>query len=172
MENALIVDQFMAGTANVVDDFIATIFHDGLANATGEIVEHLVPRNAHPVPAAAFSDAFERIQNALRIGDLIQRRGALRAISSATSRMRGIAFELANLERLLVDICEQAASRLAVEANGRNYVVVILDFAGPMRGIIFDPVIPLVRWRKTREPLARRGEVQSCGIQRLRGVVQ
>src|SRR5205823_3855827 len=114
----------------------------GPPDARGDLVERFVP--AHPLPAilTAFSLAAQRIENPIRIVRLIQRGRALGAIASARSRMFGIALVLADLQRLAVDVGEQAARGLAVEAGGRNEHVVALDAPRPGPRIELGPVVP------------------------------
>jgi hypothetical protein len=45
--------------------------------------------------------------------------------------MHGVAFDLADVERLLVDIGEDAARRLAVEANRRDDPIAAPILLGP-----------------------------------------
>src|SRR5262249_17861689 len=72
----------------------------------------------------------------------------------------GVALELADRVRLLVHVGEQPARRLAVEAGGRDQLIVPLDAPrGPAAGVDLDPVVPFVR---------RRGAGQQPGGAALR----
>jgi hypothetical protein len=68
--------------------------------------------------------------------------------------MLGIALELRDLPRFLVDVGQKAASRFAVKANRGNELVVLLDAARPGLGIVFEPVVPLLDRRTKCEVAA------------------
>src|SRR6185436_2697049 len=87
---------------------------------------------------------------------LVQRGRSLRAVAPARAGMFGIAFVLADLERLAIDVGEQAARRLAVEAGRRHEHVAALDAPRPRARVELRPVVP---------PLARRkgGEIGPAG---------
>src|SRR5579872_540390 len=107
----------LARTADVIHDLVLAFFDDRTPDARCNVVECLVPSDLHPFAFAAFAGAFERERNAIDVFDLIERRRALRAISSAGARMFGVTFELANLARVFVDIREQSARGLTIEAR-------------------------------------------------------
>src|ERR1700730_13335391 len=111
MQDALIVDEFMAGTAYVVDDFIAPPINQRLANPLSKILQHLVPGHSLPFALTAFTGALERIEDTLRIIDLVEGRRTFSAVASAAARMRRIALEFANAAGLLIDVSEQSAGR-------------------------------------------------------------
>src|SRR5439155_1366114 len=79
-----------------------------------------VPRDALPLAGATLARAPHRITDALGIVDLVERGRALGAVAAAAAGMDGIALELLDSARGLVDVGEQPARRLAVEADGRN----------------------------------------------------
>ena len=84
----------------------------------------LRPRWSFPFSCAAFSGAFEWIKNAIGIGYLIECGRTFGAVAPARAGMFGIAFKLLNFASDLVDVSEQAARGLAVEAGGGDQRVV------------------------------------------------
>src|ERR1044071_5521971 len=105
-------ESIFAGTPDVIHDLALAIFDDGFPNSRREIVEHIIPTNAFPIPRTALTGSLQRIKNAIRIVDLIERRRPFSAVTSTASRILGIAFELLNLIRVFVDVGEQPARRL------------------------------------------------------------
>src|SRR5438876_3207263 len=170
MEDALIVNEFMAGAADVVDDFVAAAFDERLADARGEVVEHLVPGDALPFGFAAIADALERIKDALGVVDLIESRGPLGTIAAAAARMGGVALEFADAVGLFVDVGEQAASGLAVEAYRGDEGVVLLDFARPSCRVVLGPILPAFDRREAGETAGRPVERQRGRVKRRRFV--
>jgi hypothetical protein len=53
VEDALQVDQLVARPAEVVHHLLLPSLDERLADAPADVVEHLVPRHALPLPAAA-----------------------------------------------------------------------------------------------------------------------
>jgi len=141
----------VAGAAAVVHDLGAAVLLERLPDACGEGVERLVPRDALPFAAAARALALQGVQDAVGVLDLVERRRALRADAAAASRVHGIALEAADLPRLLVDVREQAARRLAVEADGRDEAHFALHAARPRLRVELDEVVPLLGRRRARE---------------------
>src|SRR5436190_20402662 len=145
----------MTGPPDVVHDLGATIFLECLADARGDRADHLVPRHSLPLAAAARTDAAHRVEDALRIGDLVQRRRALRAVAPARAGMMRVALELADRAVALVHPRDEAAGGFAVEADRRHELVVLLDAARPGLRIELDPVVPLLdRWKRRERRLA------------------
>ena len=133
-----------ARAADVIHHLVRLARLDRAADAAGEIVERLVPRDALPLPFTARSRAFQRKEDAFRIRDLVERRRSLRAIPPATSRVVGISLELADLFRLLIDVRQESARGLAVEARRRHEAVV---------SSALDPIVPPLDGRKRGESL-------------------
>src|SRR5262249_49964602 len=121
-----------------------------------EIVQCLVPADALPLPFSARPNATHRVENALGIVNLIERRRTLRAIPAAAPRMIRIAFELANVARFLIDVRNETARRLAVETRRRHEAVV---------AAALDPIIPPFRGRKCRHPL-----LHAAGVRRMKAL--
>src|SRR6185503_8074648 len=133
--------------------FLRPAFDERFANAAGDVVERLVPRHALPLTAAARTDAAQRVLDPLGIVDLVERRRALRAVAPAAAGMLGIAFELLDAQRFLVDVREQAARGFAVEADRRQQLVAALDLLRPRRAVVLFPVVPPLH-RRIRPELA------------------
>src|SRR5438045_98633 len=98
-----------AGPADVVHDLLFTILDDCLAYSISDRVERFVPRGAFPPTFASFAGAFERVQDAIGIGNLVESCGAFRAVASSRAGVFGIPFKLLHLARDLVDIGQQPA---------------------------------------------------------------
>src|SRR5690606_1625719 len=64
---------------------------------------------------------------------------------SAAARMHRVAFDLPDVERLLVDVGEDAAGGLAVEADARDDPVAAAVLLRPARGLVIDVIVPLRR---------------------------
>jgi len=90
----------------VIHDFVTAIFEDRVANARREGVERFVPRRAFPLSFSAFSGALQWKKNAIRIGNLIECRWSLGAVSPTRTWVFRVTFELLNLARDLVDVGE------------------------------------------------------------------
>ena len=146
----------VAGTAYVIHDLGEAAFDDRFANARCQRVEHLVPRRALELAAPARPLPLHRVEDAVRVLDLVDRRGALGAVATARTRVVGVAFDLLDLAVLLVDVGDQAARCFAVEANRRHQRVVALHAARPCARIELGPIIPLGWWREVLE----RGRAQ------------
>ena len=78
---------------------------------------------------------------------------AFRTKASAAGWVLRVAFELRDLSGFLIDIGEKPARRFAVEADGGNKLVMLLDAARPGFGIVLDPVVPLLD-RRTKGKMA------------------
>src|SRR6185503_954200 len=132
----------LTGPAHVVHQLFSSSLDDGLADARAKLVEHLVPRHALPLAAAARAHAPQRIENAIRILELVRRDDALRARAAAAAGVHGIAFDLPDVERVLVDVGDDAARRFAVEADARNDPVAAPVLLRPTLGLKVDKLIP------------------------------
>src|SRR5204862_1012591 len=106
--------------------------------------ERLRPRDALPLSFAALSDALERVEDALWIVRLVVRRGTFRAVAAPAPRVRGVALELAYLERVLVGVREEPARALAVEADRRHEGVASRDLLRPRGAVVLDPIVPAI----------------------------
>ena len=122
----------------------------------GDVVERLVPAHALPAVAAARARAPQRIQDAVGVGDLVERRRALGAVAPARARVLRVALELAHLQRLAVDVGEQPARRLAVEARRRDEHEALLHALRPRARVELDPVVPALLRRERGQVHAAR----------------
>src|SRR5882724_7395115 len=86
----------LARTADVIHDLALAALDDRAADPAADVLEHFVPRHALPLARATRARALQRIQDAIRILELIRRDDALRARATAAPRMDRIAFDLAD----------------------------------------------------------------------------
>ena len=149
----------LAGPPDVVHQLVAPSFLDRLADAPADVGERLVPRDALPLAFAALAGAPQRIEDAIRILELVRSDDPLRAGAPAAARMHRVAFDLADVHLLLVDVGEDAARRLAVEADGGNDPVVPPVLLRPARRLEVDVVVPLGRIGMRSEPTLLFGHV-------------
>ena len=135
------------GSADVVHDLLTAALRDRPPDPPADVVEGRLP--GHPLPAAlaAIPDAPEGMEDPLRVLHLVDRGRSLGADTAAASRMNGVPLEAPDLARLLVDVGEEPAGGLAVEADRRDELVAPLDLPRPRGGVVLDPVVP---------PLGRR----------------
>ena len=145
----------MPRPANVIHDFIATTFNNGGSDFAGKGLQYFVPRCAFPLALTTLPYAFQRIQDTFGIVDLVDGGWSFGTVAPSTARMIGITFKFFDPSRLFVHVSHQATSRLAVEADGRNDLVVLLYLARPCSGIVFDPIVPAFR-RRTRCEVTNR----------------
>jgi len=125
----------VAGSAHVVDNFIPPAVLDRLRDPRRDHLDRFLPIDPLPFSLAALTDALHRMQDSIRIIDLVDRRWPLRAQPATTRWVQRVALELANLVRFLINVRELPACRFAVEAGRRN-----------------QPIVPL---RALRRPLMR-----------------
>src|SRR5262245_25066004 len=144
VQDPLVIKQLVARTSDMIHDLVAPILFKRFAYLCRDIVQNFVPTHALPLSLSPLSHPLQRITNALRIGCLVQGRRPFRAVSSTAAWMFGIAFEAPDPQRFLVDKTDKTARRFAVKTDGRNNLIMRLDFSGPMRRIIFNPIIPLL----------------------------
>ena len=128
--------------ADVVHDLVAPSIGDRASHADRDVVEGFVPGDPHPLTRAAPADPLERIENAIGVGDLVERGRTLGAVPAPRARMFGVAFELPDLQGVLVHVRQQPARRFAVEAGGGDKHVPLFDPPGPRFGVQLDPVVP------------------------------
>ena len=158
----------LTGATHVVHHLVVASGRDRRADAQRDLVERLVPADALPATLATVADAPHRVEDAVRVGDLVVDRGALRAVASARTRRLGVALELADLQRVLVDVGEEPTGGLAVEARRRDEHEALLDPPRPCAAVELDPVVPALLRREHRELAARRTLVEGLAAS-LRG---
>src|SRR5690348_16583689 len=108
----------VSGSPDVIHDLVAPPFDDGGANFGGKGVQYLVPGDAFPPALAAPARAFQRVQDALWIVDLVDGGRTFGAIAPATARMVRIALQLLDAACLFIDIGQQSTGGLTVETDG------------------------------------------------------
>ena len=113
----------LAGPADVVHDVVGPALDDRAPDPRRDVGQRVVPRHLDPAALAALAGALERRQDAIGVGHLVERRRPLGAVASARGGVLGVALELSDLERVAIDVREQAARRLAVEAGRRHQQV-------------------------------------------------
>src|SRR4029450_3297291 len=90
------------------------------------------------------------------IVDLVDRGRSLGAVAAPRGRGQRGPLELADLLRAPVDPRQQPAGGRAVEADGGDQQVALLDAPGPLLGVVLAPVVPLLGWREGLQPGPRR----------------
>ena len=141
----------LAGTADVVHQLVPPVLFERLPDARAELVQHLIPRHLLPRAGAARAHALQRIQDPIGILELVGRDDALGARPAAAAGMNRVAFDLADLEGLLVDVRDDPARGLAVEADARNDPVAPSILLRPDRRLVVDVVVPIGRIRMCLE---------------------
>jgi hypothetical protein len=81
-EHTLCVSVFTR-TAHVIHHLVLPSFLDGRTNTTSDNVERLIPRDTLPVAFSSLSNALKRIENPIRIRDLVEGCRPFSAIASA-----------------------------------------------------------------------------------------
>ena len=133
---------------HVVHHLVVPLLDEGAPDARRDVVERFIPGNALPLLLAATSRAPHRIEDSLGVVDLVDGGGPLRAISAAAAGVERVPLETPDGVRLLVDVGEQPARRLAVEARGRDERVAPLDAHGPRARVELRPVVPFLGRRE------------------------
>ena len=134
----------VAGPPDVIHHLLAASLDDRLPDPFAEGLQHLVPADPLPFALSALANAFERIEDPVGIVDLIDHGRPLGTQPASASGMGGIALELLDPAGFLVDVGQQPAGRLAVEADGGDQLVMPQLMPRPGLGVVFRTVIPLV----------------------------
>src|SRR5947209_3998426 len=150
---------------DVIHDLVFAAFLKSVADSSGQVVQNCIPGNPLPLPFASLAHAPQRIENALRVIDLVNRRRTFGAVAATTARMCRIPFKFLDLHLVFVNISQQTASSLTVKTDGRDERIVLLDFLRPLRRIIFSPVVPPVRRRKAGKTTVRSIEFERSRIE-------
>src|SRR5690606_18779958 len=129
-----------AGAADEVHHLVVAVFLDGCADLRGDGVEGFVPRGALILPAAAGAGALERVQDALGVLDLAERRRPLGAGLAAGAGVVGGAPEAAELGGVLLDVRHRPAAGVASGTGGGDMAVALFDLRRPGAGLVFHPV--------------------------------
>src|SRR5215468_1994288 len=101
-------ESIFARPTHVIHDLLPPVFQDRFANTRCHVVKYLVPADLLPLSGPTFSYSFQRMENAIRIVDLIERCRPFRTIAPPGSGMLRIALKFSNLVRGFIDIGEQA----------------------------------------------------------------
>src|SRR5207302_10114739 len=110
-------DEVVAGTPHVIHDFITASLLDCSANTAAQLFQNFGPGGSRPLACSARATALHRVENAVRVVNLVDGGRAFGTQAAAAGRMLGIAFELIDLSSCLINVGEQSAGGLAVEAN-------------------------------------------------------
>ena len=140
----------------MVDDLVLAILAQRACDAATDVLERVLPRHRLETTRTARADALHRLQDALGILDLIDRRRALRARAAAAAGVHGVAFEAVDSPGVLLDVREQAARGLAVEADRRDERIALLDALRPCCAVELAPVVPSLGRRRDGELPGRR----------------
>ncbi len=160
----------LAGTPDVVHHLVATALDDRLADPAGDVGERLVPADPLELARSALAHPAERVQDPLGVVDLVDRGRPLGAVAPTRARVRRVALELLDREVLVVDVGQQPARRLAVEADRRDQRVGVRHLARVRLGVVRDVVVPLLDRRVVAQrlvaALARHvhGRVHGCSV--------
>ena len=133
-----------ARPADVVHHLVVAVFFEGSADASTDLSQRLIPADALPLSAAAFTGLLEREHDPLVVIDLVDRGRALGTVAAAARRVLGVAFDLGNLAGLVVEVREQPTCRFAVEAGRRDEGVVAFDLVRPRLRVKLGPIVPLL----------------------------
>ena len=153
-----------AGTADVIHQLVPAVLDDRLADPPADVVERLVPRHLLPAPLAALAGAPQRVEDAVGIVELVRRDDPLRARAAAAAGVQRVALDLADVERLLVDVGEDAAGRFAVEADARDDPVAPPVLLRPAGRLEVDVVVPLRRVGMRAEASQTCADASQCAI--------
>ena len=94
----------MARSSHVVDHTVLRASLEGGTDLGGNLVKCLIPGNLFPFTCTAWALASHRVENSLRVLNLVNRRWTLGAVASTAARMLRVALELCDLAGFLVDI--------------------------------------------------------------------
>src|SRR5436309_1348259 len=84
----------VTGPPNMIHDLVAPSLDNRRPDLRGEGVKYLIPRRAFPLALSALARALQRIENALWIVDLVNRRWSFGAVTPATARVIRVALHL------------------------------------------------------------------------------
>src|ERR671939_331470 len=84
----------LARTPDVIHDLVAPPLLNGLAYTRRDLIQGIIPGDAHPLALAAPSCTLDRIKDAVGVCDLVQGRRPFGAVAPARARMLRVALEL------------------------------------------------------------------------------
>ena len=132
----------LARAADVVHDLVVPVLLNGGPHPERDVAERVFPGHLRPLATSAGAAALQRVEDPFGVIHLVERRRALRAVAASGTGVRRIALELAYLSRLLVDVCEQAAGRFAVETRRGNEAGIGARLSSAMPGRRTPPSRP------------------------------
>ena len=149
---------FMTRPPYMVCNFIIAALLQRLAYTSCNVVQHFIPGHPFPVARSAFALPLERIEDTIRIRDLVDGSRAFGTVATTAARVVRIALKLAHRIGLLVYKGRQSASAFTVEAGRRNDGIMFFHLARMVLCLIFHPVIPFFGGRETGQ-IRRLGHV-------------
>ena len=141
----------LAGPANVVHDLVVPALADSQVHPAADLRKGLIPCDPLPLTGAASALAAHRMKDPFRVVHLIDRGRALGTVAAPRARVGRVALEAPDITGVLVHVCQEAASRLAVETGGGNQTKTILLALRPRLGVVFLPVVPQLGRREIGE---------------------
>src|SRR5262249_61158847 len=102
------------------------------------------------------------------VGRMVACGGPLGAVTATSSGVNRIPLELLDLEGCLVDVRQETAGGLAVEADRRDQRVATLDLLRPCDRVVFFPAVPPLDRRIRSKPAPGRAQFAGDPGQRLR----
>ncbi len=153
----------MTRPTDVIYYLVPTIFDQRGSYLCGYIVKHLIPCDALPFARPARPFPPHRVEYAVNVVDLIDRRRTFRTIAAAAPGVIRITLKFADPHCALIDIAQQSTARFAVKAGRRDDHVVLFFALLPTRRLVFRPIVPFLRRRIVRE-IARFDDRRQCFI--------
>ena len=95
----------------------------------------------------------QRVEDPLGVVHLVDRGRPLGAVAAAGARVRRVALELLDRQVLVVDVGQQAARGLAVEADRRDQRVGVRNLARVRLRVVLDVVVPVLDRRVVAQVL-------------------
>ncbi len=132
-----------SGPSDVIHQLITPALDDGFSDPRADVRQRGVPLDALPFALAPRADAPHRIEDPVRVIELVRRDDTLGARATAAAGMERIAFDLPNGKRLLIDVGENAAGGFAVETDARDHPILPAILLRPAGGLEVDVVVPL-----------------------------
>ncbi len=146
----------LARAADVVHDLVLAPVADRLRDPPGDVVERLVPGDRFHLPLPRSPSRFRGKR--MRSGSWIwlSVAGPLAQFRPREPGCSGLPSNLRISPRLAIDVGEETAGRLAVEAGRRHQPVALLDPLRPRLRVELDPVVPALLRRIGAELRAAR----------------
>src|SRR5215472_6936075 len=89
---------------DMIHHLVATVLNNCFADFVGESIKDFVPGGTLPLALSAFAYTFQRIEDTLRVIDLVDRGGTLSTVTAATAGMIGVAFKFFDKARFPIHI--------------------------------------------------------------------